>query len=198
MLTKPHASVLPNPLSCPIAEMDNNNSRPLLAPDDDDDDEDVAVASVNPTVLPDDQWDDMVSHWTPKESIVAPDGYTWFGKYAFICFGPTREKVYFSGTLVLGGASENLEERKAGGRSTMRKKERERENANRTAGGDERGMSIGVKISAGIIAQNEESAMQQDHNLQVVSISKQIEAAHDLIGFKERMMTVMDMDNDEK
>ncbi len=58
-------------------------------------------------------------------SVVAPDGYTWFGKYAFICFGPTREKVYFAATLVLGGASENLEQWKAGGRSTMRKNERE-------------------------------------------------------------------------
>ena len=80
----------------------------------------------------------------------------------------------------------------------MRKKERERENATRAAGGDERGMSIGVKISAGIIAQNEESAVQQDRNLRVVSISKQIDAARDLIGFKERMMTTMDMDNEEK
>ncbi len=120
ILTKPHASVSPNPLSCPIAEMDNNNSRPLLAPDDNDDDDNVAVGSVDPTALPDDQCDVMVSRWSPKNSIVAPDGYTWFGKYAFICFGPTREKVYFSGILVLGGASENLEEWKAGDRSTMR------------------------------------------------------------------------------
>ena len=32
----------------------------------------------------------------------------------------------------------------------------------------------------------------------MVSISKQIDAARDLIGFKESMMTAMDMDNDEK
>ena len=80
----------------------------------------------------------------------------------------------------------------------MRKKECERENTNRAAGADERGMSIGVKISAGIIAQNEESAVQQDRNLRVVAISKQIDAARDMIGFKERMMTAIDMDNDEK
>jgi hypothetical protein len=186
MLTKPNASVSHNTLSCPIPEMDNNNSCPLLAPDADDNDDDdvavgsvsptalpgdqwddnnIAVGSVDPTALPNDQWDDMVSRWNPTNTIVAPDGYTWFGKYAFICFGPTKEKVYFSATLVLGGSSENLEERKAGGRSTMCQMEHERENANRAAGGDERGISISVKISAGIIAQNEESAVQQDRNL---------------------------------
>ena len=34
--------------------------------------------------------------------------------------------------------------------------------------------------------------------MRVVSISKQIDAARDLIGFKERMMSTMDMDVDEK
>ena len=200
MLAKPNASVSPNPSSCPIAEMGNDSSRALLlAPDDEDDDDDVPIgATVDPTALSDDQWDDMVSRWSSKNYVIAPDGYTWFGKYAFICFGPTRERVYFSATLALGGSSENLEERRAGGRNAMRKKERERENTNRVAGADERGMSIGVKISAGIIAQNEESAVQQDRNLRVVAILKQIDAARDMIGFKERMMTAIDMDNDEK
>ena len=49
-------------------------------------------------------------------------------------------------------------------------------------------MNIGVKNSAGFIAQNEESTMQQDCNLRVVSLSKQIKAARDLIGFKEWIM----------
>jgi hypothetical protein len=49
-----------------------------------------------------------------------------------------------------------------------------------------------------IIAQNKDSAAQQDRNLRVVSISKQIYAAHDLIGFMERMMSAMDMDIDKK
>jgi hypothetical protein len=198
MLTKPNASsTSQKPVSCPIAEMENNHS-PLPVFDDDDDDDDVGLVSVDPTTFPDEQWDDMVTRWNPTNSIVAPDGYTWFGKFAFLCFGPTREKAYFAATLVLGGDSENLEQRKAGGRSTMRKNERERENANRAAGAEERGMNIGVKISAGIIAQNEESAVQQDRNLRVVAISKQIDAARDLIGFKERMMSAMDMDVDEK
>ena len=40
--------------------------------------------------------------------------------------------------------------------------------------------------------------MQQDRNLRVVSLSKQIEAARDLMGFKERMMSVMEMNMEEK
>ena len=61
--------------------MDNDQS-PLLAPDDYNEDDDVAVSSVDPTALPDDQWDDMVTCCNPNNSIVAPDGYTWFGKFA--------------------------------------------------------------------------------------------------------------------
>jgi len=49
-----------------------------------------------------------------------------------------------------------------------------------------------------LIAQNEESAGQQDRNLKIVSLSKQIEAARDLIGFKEWMMSAMEMDMEEK
>ena len=76
-------------------------------------------------------------------------------KYAFICFGPAREKVYFFATLALGGSSENnVEELKAGGRAAMHKNKRERENTNRATEEEAQGMNIGVKISAGIIAQN--------------------------------------------
>ena len=59
-------------------------------------------------------------------------------------------------------------------------------------------MNIGTKMSAGIIAQNKESTVQQDRNLPVVSLSKQIEAARDLMGFKERMMNALEMNIDEK
>jgi hypothetical protein len=165
-----------------------------------DDDDDDVVGGIDPTTLTDDQWSEMVSRWDPMNSdIAASDGYSWFGRYSFLCFGPVREKVYFSSTLARGGSTDmTVIERKACSRTAMRKNERERENVNRGAGGDGRGMNIGAKMSAGIIAQNEESAVQQDRNLRVVSLSKQIEAARDLMGFKERMMNAMEMNIDEK
>ncbi len=77
--------------------------------------------------------------------------------------------------MALGLASESLDELKAGGRAAQRKNALEREKASRAAGSDERGMNINTKISAGLIAQNEDSAKQQDRNLKVVSLSKQID-----------------------
>ena len=80
----------------------------------------------------------------------------------------------------------------------MHKNKHERVNTNQGAGGEAQGMNFGVKISVGIIAQNEESTVQQDRNLRVFLLSKQIEAARDLMGIKERMMSAMEMDMEEK
>ncbi len=89
--------------------------------------------------------------------MVAPDGFVWFGKFSFYCFRPAAEdKKYFSPTLKLGiisGASP--ESRKALGRLNQRKNAAVRDNANRNVGDDERGMSLKLKMSAGLIAQND-------------------------------------------
>ena len=84
------------------------------------------------------------------------------------------------------------------GRLNQRNNAALRENANRIVGGDDRGMSLNLKISAGLIAQNEEVNAQQDRNLQVMSLSKQIDVTQKALDFKERMMTAMEMDKDEK
>jgi len=199
LLVKQNLNVSPKPSSsCSTAgaSVDNEDSVSAAVEDEDD----YITGSIDPTTLLDDQWNEMISSWNPKNNDdAAPDGYSWFGRYSFLCFGPVREKVYFSSTLALGGASNmTVAEQKAGGWTAMRKNERKRDNTNRGAGGEARGMNIGVKISAGIIAQNEESAGQQDRNLKIVSLSKQIKAARDLIGFKERMMSAMEMDMEEK
>ena len=46
--------------------------------------------------------------------------------------------------------------------------------------------------------QNEEVNAQQDRNLKVMSLSKQIDVTQKALDFKERMMTAMEMDKDEK
>jgi hypothetical protein len=130
--------------------------------------------------------------------VVAPEGYTWFGKFIFVCFEPARGKIYLSATLALGETRVNLEDHKAGGRAALRKNANQRDNADRVAGGDERGMARSMKISAGIISQNKERLKKQDHNIKIVSLLKQIDTARNLMKFKERMMFGMEMDMDQK
>jgi hypothetical protein len=68
-----------------------------------------------------------------------------------------EDKKYFSPTLkfsIMSGGSP--ESRKALGHLNQRKNAVLHENANRNVGGDDRGMSLNLKISAGLIAQNEE------------------------------------------
>ncbi len=39
--------------------------------------------------------------WDPFGGIAVPSGYTYIGKLAFICFGPTSK--FFASTLAMGG-----------------------------------------------------------------------------------------------
>jgi hypothetical protein len=76
----------------------------------------------------------------PLGGIVAPRGYTYIGKLAFICFGPTSK--FFAGTLAIGGQSKcSVEEKKEGPRKAMRKITMERSDINREIGID-RGMTM--------------------------------------------------------
>ncbi len=48
--------------------------------------------------------------------MVAPDGFDYIGKLAFLCFGPTLKN--FTGTLAMGGMSErSVEEKKSGSKN---------------------------------------------------------------------------------
>ncbi len=67
--------------------------------------------------------------WVPFGGIVAPEGYTYIGKLAFICFGPTSK--FFAGTLAMGGQSNrSVKEKKEGSRKAMHKISTERANIN--------------------------------------------------------------------
>ncbi len=59
-------------------------------------------------------------------------------------------------------------------------------------------MGLNMKISTGLMAQNEEIAEQQDRNLMMILQSKQINMAQKVVDFKERMIATMEMDLDEK
>ncbi len=52
------------------------------------------------------------SNWDPFGGVVAPEGFVYIHKLAFLCFGPTLK--YFTGTLAMGGMSKcSVEEEKS-------------------------------------------------------------------------------------
>ena len=56
----------------------------------------------------------------PFGGVIAPQGYVYMGKLAFICFGPTLK--YFTGMLVMGGQVDQMvQEKKDGSRKVQRK-----------------------------------------------------------------------------
>jgi hypothetical protein len=76
-----------------------------------------------------------------------PEGFTYFGKLSFLCFGPTSK--YFAATLVMGGRSNcTVEERKEGLRKAQHKVNTERANTDREVGID-RGMTMNARMQCG-------------------------------------------------
>ena len=58
--------------------------------------------------------------WKPFNSVKPPQGYCFFGKFAFLCYGPTSE--YFSETLSSKGSQvTTLVDKKKMGRAAMLK-----------------------------------------------------------------------------
>ena len=52
-----------------------------------------------------------LASWNPFNSVKAPKGYCFFGKFAFVCYGPMSE--YFSETLSSKGSQvTKLEDKK--------------------------------------------------------------------------------------
>ena len=76
-----------------------------------------------------------------------PEGFTYFGKLSFLCFGPTSK--YFAATPVMGGRSNcTVEERKEGLRKAQHKVNTERANTDREVGID-RGMTMNARMQCG-------------------------------------------------
>ena len=72
------------------------------------------------------------TQWDPfqRGGIIAPEGFTYFGKLSFLCFGPTSK--FFAASLAMGGQSNRtVEKRKEGSRKAQRKVYTERANTDR-------------------------------------------------------------------
>ncbi len=86
LLVKQNLNVSPKPSSsCSTAGADVDSNDSVSAALEDKDDE--IAGGIDPTTLPDNQWNEMIASWDPKNNAVtAPDGYSWFGRYSFLCF----------------------------------------------------------------------------------------------------------------
>jgi hypothetical protein len=112
---------------------------------------------------------------------------------AFICLGPTTQ--HFSKVIRLGGSKFNDPvTKKKGSRAAMRKEEEKRNVVDRVVG-IERGVSQQSQTTFGLMAQNEESAVQAHRDMRMTGIMKRIENNTQLI--KIRMWLWKEIDEGE-
>jgi high-affinity K+ transport system ATPase subunit B len=98
---------------------------------------------------------------------------------AFICLGPTTQ--HFSKVIRLGGSKfDDPVTKKKGSRAAMRKEEEKRNVVDRVVG-IERGVSQQSQTTFGLMAQNEESAVQAHRDMRMTGIMKRIENNTELI-----------------
>ena len=123
--------------------------------------------------------------------IIAPEGYVYTGKLAFICFGPTSK--YFAGTLAMRGqADRTVEEKKEGSRKAQCKVTTDRNNVDREVGFD-RGLTMQSKMQCAMMAQNEDDAYKCHRDKHMLMITKQIESTERLVEIKYKMSERMNL-----
>jgi hypothetical protein len=119
-------------------------------------------------------------------TIKDPEGYCFFGKFAFLCYGPVSE--YFSETLLSKESKvTKLEDKKKMDRAAMLKETSAQADVNHDVGGSDCGMSIAMKASFGIMAQNEDDAVQRHHNMRWATITKLIDSEQRMIDVKMKL-----------
>jgi hypothetical protein len=127
----------------------------------------------------DTQSPDNANKCDPFKGVVSPFGYSYDGKLAFICLGPTTQ--HFSKVIRLGGSKfDDPVTKKKGSRAAMRKEEEKRNVVDRVVG-IERGVSQQSQTTFGLMAQNEESAVQAHRDMRMTGIMKRIENNTELI-----------------
>jgi hypothetical protein len=125
--------------------------------------------------------------WDPflRGGVIAPEGFTYFGKLSFLCFGPTSK--FSASALLMGGQSNcTVEERKEGSRKARRKENTERANTDREVGID-RGMTMNARMQCAFMAQNKDDAVQCHRGLRMVMLTKSIEPTERRIDLKMKM-----------
>ena len=134
--------------------------------------------------------DNHANKCDPFKGVVAPFGYSYDGKLAFICLGPTTQ--HFSKVIRLGGSKlDDPVTKKKGSRAAMRKEEEKRNVVDRVVG-IERGVSQQSQTTFGLMAQNEESAVQAHRDMRMTGIMKRIENNTQLIQIRMSLWKELD------
>jgi hypothetical protein len=104
-----------------------------------------------------------------KGGMIAPVGYSYTGKLAFLCFGPLSK--FYSPILSTGGSMNlSIVERKKGSRASIRKIQEEKATLERVTG-NARGITQQNLMQFGLmVVQNEDSAAQAHRDLRVVNV----------------------------
>jgi hypothetical protein len=136
---------------------------------------------------------DTANKWDPFKGVIAPFGYSYDGKLAFLCLGPTTQR--FSKVIRLGGSKfDDPVTKKKSSRAAMRKEEEKRNVIDRIVG-IEQGVSQQSQTTFGLMAQNEESAAQAHRDMRMTGIMKRVENNTQLI--KIRMSLWKELDEGE-
>jgi hypothetical protein len=151
------------------------------ANEDKEDDDDVVEKVV------DDSASKRIDSWDPFNSVVAPEGYCFFGKLSFLCLVPAS--AYYAKTLSSTPRQTTLvEEKKMMGRGAMKKEISTQKSVERNIGRSDRGMSLATKASFGFMAQNEDNAVQHHHDMHWATLTKMIDTEQRMIDVKMKLM----------
>ena len=91
-----------------------------------------------------------------RGNAIAPVGYSYTGKLAFICFGPVLK--FYSPILSTGGSMNlSVDERKKGSRASIQKMQEKKATSERVTRIG-RGATQQNRMQFGLMAQNEDSA----------------------------------------
>ena len=129
--------------------------------------------------------------WDLFNGIRATENWTFKGFMMFVAFGPTSN--YMSILLKMGGDKDKPpEEKQAGGREAMRKKQKTREALEQSTGGFSRGMSMDTKVNIAAVAQAEDEANMRMQDRDFAVLTQQLSAVRSMAEMNIQMANMTD------
>jgi hypothetical protein len=124
-----------------------------------------------------------------SNGVLAPYAYSFTGKLAFLCFGPTLK--FYSPILSTGGSMNQSKEEKMKGSHARIRKLQDEKATNERVTSNGRGITQQNCMQFGIMAQNEYSAAHAHRDMHLVSIMKRAELTQKMIEMKMSMWEKM-------
>jgi hypothetical protein len=124
-----------------------------------------------------------------KNGVIAPVGYSYTSKLAFICFGPVLK--FYSPILSTGRSTYlSIVERKKGIRASIHKIQEEKAAIEHFTGIG-RGVTQQNRMQFGLMAQNKDSAARENCDMRLDTIMKRLELTQKMIEMKMSMWEKM-------